>query len=138
MKVFLDTNILVDVLGRREPFYDNAARIGTLAETGKVEGIVSAVSVATLFYLLRRINGPRDAYLALRWIRDFFAIAPCDDKVIYQAMDAKWKDFEDAIQYFSACRAGAACLVTRDEEHFGGSDLAVMSPEAFLASMSGD
>jgi predicted nucleic acid-binding protein len=136
MKVFLDTNILMDILGRREPFYDSAAQIGTMVETGKLNGIVSAISVATVFYLLRRHSGISNANLGLRWIRGFFTIASCDDKVIFQAMDAGWRDFEDAIQYFCACRADANCLITRNEEHFEEADLAVMSPKAFLTSLS--
>jgi predicted nucleic acid-binding protein len=136
MKVFLDANILLDILARREPFYRNAARIGTLVEAGKIEGIVAAFSIPTVFYLVRRKTDVRAAHEALKWIRDFFTLATCDDKVIYQAMDAGWQDFEDAVQYFSACRAEASLLVTRDEGHFRGSDLPVVSPEALLASLS--
>lgn len=136
MKVFLDTNILVDILARREPFYENALRIGMLAEAGKVEGIVAAVSVPTVFYLVHRLRDVQVAYEALDWIEDTFTLAPCDDRLIRQATAARWKDFEDAVQYFIAFRAGASCVVTRDEGHFEASDIPIMSPQAFLASLS--
>jgi predicted nucleic acid-binding protein len=136
MRVFLDTNILLDVIARRQPFYEKAARICDLVEAGKIDGIVAAVSIPTVFYLTRRVTTVRAAYEALGWIEDLFVVAPCDADLIHQAAVAKWKDFEDAVQYFSARRAGAACLITRDEAHFESADIPILSPEAFLRSLS--
>ena len=138
MEVLLDTNILIDILARREPYYENAARIAALVETRKIEGVVAAASMPTIFYLVQRKADARAAYHALRWIRGSCVLATCDEKVIYEALDAGWKDFEDAVQYFSARLAGASCLLTRNKDHFRGSDLPVVSPDEFLAGLEGE
>ena len=65
MNVFVDTNVLLDVLGRREPFYTDSARVWTLAETGQVAAYVSTVSLPNLFYLLRRAKGQKAARKAM-------------------------------------------------------------------------
>lgn len=135
MKVFVDTNVLLDVLSCREPFHEDAIQIWSLAEAGKLKGLVSAISVANVFYLVRRFKNARAAYEAVRLIRDTFGIVACDERVLGQAMDAGWKDFEDAVQYFSARHAQAACIVSRDGDHFTKSDLPVLSPAEFLAGL---
>lgn len=133
MKAFIDTNILLDVLGRREPHYEDAAQIWTLAETGKLEAYVSAISFTNVFYIVRKFRDIRAAKQAVKWMRDVFHIAACDDKILHQAIDANWRDLEDAVQYFSAWRVGASCIVSRNVGDYAKSEMDVLSPEEFLA-----
>jgi hypothetical protein len=72
----------------------------------------------------------------MRLLRDTFRPVTLDEQVLYQAMDAGLKDFEDAIQYFSALREEAACLVSRNPNHFPRSTLSVLTPVEFLAAHS--
>ena len=74
----------------------------------------------------------------LTMLRDTFTPVPSDEQILTQAMDARFSDFEDAIQYFSALRADAVCLITRNPGHFPRSDLLVLSPADFLATHSFD
>ncbi len=134
MKIFIDTNVLLDVLAEREPFYDDSAAIWTLAEVGKVGGCVSVLSFSNIYYIVRRLRDKRAAARAMRLLRDSFTPVPCDAQVLHQAIDADMKDFEDAIQYFSALRAGVECLVSRNPSHFPRSGLAVLTPAEFLAA----
>jgi len=136
MKVFVDTNVLLDVLGRREPHYEDAAHIWTLAETGKLEAHVSAISFTNVFYIVRRFRNRRAARQAVKWMRDVFHIAPCDDKILHQAIDADWVDLEDAVQYFSAWRVDASCIITRNAGGYARSEMDVLSPEEFLAMLT--
>ena len=137
MKVFVDTNILLDVLGRREPFYADSARVWTLAETGRVQAFASVLSLPNLFYVLRRASGAKAARKAVGMLRDIFALVPLDAQITNQAIDADIHDFEDAIQFFSALRCGAGVLVTRNPKDFPEGHVAVQSPTEFLATHFG-
>ena len=134
MKLFVDTNVLLDVFGRREPFYEDSARIWTLAETGEVAGFVSAMSFPNIFYILRRAEGYRAARKAMGLIRDAFSLVPFDSQITNQAIDSDIKDFEDAIQFFSALRSGADSLITRNTRDFPTGDVLIQTPTEFIAT----
>jgi predicted nucleic acid-binding protein len=138
VNVFVDTNILLDVLARREPFYADSAEVWTLAETGRVAGFVSTLSLPNLYYLLRRTKGQQSARKALGILRDIFSLVPLDVQISNQAIDAGIKDFEDAIQFFSALRAEADVLITRNCKDFPIGDVAVQTPAEFLATYSAE
>lgn len=134
MNVFVDTNVLLDVLGKRAPFYADSAALWTLAEQGKVRGLVSALSFSNIYDIVRRLKDRRAAKKAMVLLRDTFTPVACDEQVLQQAIDSLLNDFEDAIQYFSALRAGAVCLVSRNPDHFPRSSLPVLTPSEFLAA----
>lgn len=134
MNIFIDTNILLDVLARREPFYADSAQVWTLAETGRIAGHISALSLSNLFYLMRRMKGQKAARKALGILRDIFNLVPLDVQITNQAIDSDIKDFEDAIQFFSAIRVGSAVLITRNTKDFPSTDVAIQTPTEFLAT----
>jgi predicted nucleic acid-binding protein len=134
MIVFVDTNVLLDVLAQREPFYADSARVWTLAETGQVAGFASTLSLPILFYLLRRTKGAKAARKAVAILRDIFTLVALDAQITNQAIDADIQDFEDAIEFFSALRAGAAALITRNPKDFPSQDIAIQTPGEFLAT----
>ena len=136
MKVFVDTNVLLDVLARREPFFADSARIWSLAERGIIEGQVSVISFNNIYYVVRRAANRKVADQALRLIRNVFTAVPLSAQILSQAIDAGFSDFEDAIQFHSAVHAGAFCLVTRDTGHFPEAGLTVLSPAEFLVSQA--
>jgi len=135
MKVFLDTNVLLDVLAKREPFYADSAGIWSLAEAGVLQASISAISFNNLYYVIRKTAGKRNADKALRILRDIFIPIAPDAFILNQAIDSTLNDFEDAIQFHSAIRADADCLITRDPGHFKvkGTSLAISTPNEFLA-----
>ncbi len=134
MRILVDTNILLDVLARREPFYAAAAAIWSLAERGEVRAVVSAISFNNVYYIVRRAEGRTRAQKAMRLIRDVFESVPPDNQIINQAIDANMADFEDAVQFHSAIRAKATYLVTRNPGDFPKSALPILTPEEFLAA----
>jgi predicted nucleic acid-binding protein len=137
MKVFFDTNVLIDVVAKRQQFYIDSARIWTLAEEGKIDGLVSAISFTNIFYVVRKLKSQKVARQALSLLRLNFSIVACDEHVLSQAMDADIKDFEDAVQYLSAMSAGADCLASRNPSHFPTApDCPVLTPTEFLAANS--
>ncbi len=136
MNVFVDTNVLLDVLTHRESFYADSAAIWTLAEQGRIRGYVSVISFTNIFYIVRKLRNRKIAHQTMLLLRDSFTPVACDDQIIAQAVDADVEDFEDAVQYFSALRVGADCLVSRNPHHFSESDLPVLKPVEFLAAHS--
>ena len=136
MNVFVDTNVLLDVLTRREPFYADSVAIWTLAERGRIRGFVSAVSFTNIFYIVRKLRDRRTARRTLTLLRDTFTPVACTAQILNQAIDADIKDFEDAVQYCSAVSAGADCIVSRDPDHFPRTELPVLPPAEFLGVYS--
>lgn len=134
MNLFIDTNVLMDILATREEFYADSERVWSLVETGRVKGFVSALTVANLHYLLRRAKGLAAARSAVGVLRNIFALVPLDAQVVREAIEAEIDDFEDAIQFFSALRAEADVLITRNARHFPTGDLPIQAPGEFLAA----
>ena len=134
MRVFLDTNVLLDVLTVRAPFYQDAARVWTLAETGRIEAFVATISFSTCYYIVRKQGGARNADKAVRLLRDAFTPVDLTTQILNQAIDAGFSDFEDALQFHSAVHARSACILTRNPGHFPRAPVSVLSPAEFLAA----
>ncbi len=135
-RVFFDTNILLDVLTEREPFFDEAAQLWSLAEKRQIEGLVSALSLPTAYYLLRHAAGHRKAITGIKAVRSIFDIVTLDQNMIDQAIGNDYPDLEDGIQACAALRAGADCIVTRDPKGFRKSDVPVLAPGTLIASLN--
>ena len=132
MRVLLDTNVVLDLLLEREPFFTPARRLFVLIESGRIEGVLCATSV-TLHYLLGRALDGRRADRAVQTLLELFAIAPVDGAVLREASMVQGVDFEDDVIAASARRSGAEHIITRDRMGFGDAKVPVSSPEEFLA-----
>jgi predicted nucleic acid-binding protein len=127
-------NVLIDVLARREPFYADSAQVWTLAEQGRVTGFISVISFNNIYYVVRRLRTRVVADRMMVLLRDTFTPVALDKQILDQAIDGGFKDREDAIQYFSAIRAGVDCLVSRDARAFPKADLPIMTPHELLTA----
>lgn len=132
MNVFIDSNILLDVLARRDLFYLDAAEIWALVERGKTRAFISAISFDNIYYIVKKDFSKSRAYKSVCILRDLFEIVSVDRQVIDQAVDADMKDFEDAIQYFCAVRCRARYLITRNKKDFPKQGPQSVSSEEFL------
>lgn len=131
--VYLDTDIIFDVLIKREPFYDCSAKIFSLIESGKLRGYVSPLSFANMHYMLRKLlSSSAKSKTALKRIFSIVQISPLTSEVLEKALNSNFKDFEDAIQSFSAVNCKANCIITRNLRDFTKSTLPSFSPEEFL------
>ena len=130
--VFVDTDIVLDLLARREPFYAAAASLFSLAETGDLGLSVSSLTFANLFYILRKQVSARHAQEVLRDFKQLVTVLPVGDAVVEQALNAGFTDFEDAIQYYSALSAGCTVLLTRNGRHYKKAAISIFTAEAFL------
>ena len=135
--VFSDTDIILDVLAQRTPFYQSAARLFSLAELGEVKIYVSALSFANLHYILRKNLPAHKVVETLRNLRKLVSVLPLDDGIVAKALDAGFRDFEDAIQYNTALTKGIAYLITRNIRDYPKPSLTVCTAEEFLAQRAG-
>lgn len=129
MKLFLDTNVLIDFILERLLFYQPAAMIVSLAAERKIDICVSALSVVTAnFICIERCKMPLDVYRRkVDFLRNFIEVCSVDSSDINSSYEANWKDFEDGVQYFSAIRSGVDYLVTRNVKDFEENDLKVIT-----------
>lgn len=136
MKVFLDTNVLLDVLANRKPFADDAARILSTIERGDAIGYMAAHTATTLYYLLARALGKKAAKRALSDVLKLVEVVPVDHDRLLQALAMNWKDFEDAVQAACAAKAEVDYLVTRNVGDISQSDLDIVTPTELLAALA--
>ena len=137
-KIFIDTNILLDVILRREEFYKRSAEVWADSESGKVQGYISAISLNNMHYVMRKFVAPDAALEYVRLVLNVFSVVPLDESILRLAVDFPQKDFEDAIQMFSAIQIKADCIVTRDRSHFPGNYMPVVSPEEYRDILKSD
>ncbi|MFY9150880.1 MAG: PIN domain-containing protein [Prolixibacteraceae bacterium] len=135
--LFLDTNIVIDLLAKREPFYNAAAQIFSLADRKKLKICVSALTFANLNYILLKGRKPEEAKLILRKLKMLVSIVSLDEKIIGLANnDIDFNDYEDEMQYYSALEFGANLIITRNLKDFQKSKLPVLTAEQFLQSFT--
>jgi predicted nucleic acid-binding protein len=133
MRLFLDTNVMLDLLGRREPFFENAARIVSLADKGKAKIVVSALSYATTDYFLSKMLGVNKSIELLRKFKTISDIVSLDEIIIEKSLNSSFTDFEDGLQYFSAIQAECKYIITRNVKDFKNAEIPVLTPYDFLA-----
>jgi len=130
-KIFVDTNVLLDVILNREAFRDASSVVWADCETGKARGMMAAVSLNNVHYIVAKRLGKEKALQAVRILLGIFTVVPLDEKVLRLAVDLPQKDFEDALQLYSAVLGKADVLVTRDMGHFATDLLPVVSPAGY-------
>lgn len=138
ISVLIDLNIILDVLQKREPFYENSMRVLAAVESEKVIGLVAAHSISTLFYLIQKSKSVADARAMLTSLLQFIRIAPINQSTIDQALNLDYNDFEDAIQMIAALQNKVDCLITRNVKDYQPPLVKVLQPVEFLATIEGE
>jgi len=132
-KLFIDTNIVIDLLSRREPFYDESADLFSLADQKIIELNISSLSIANTSYTLLRQTDSKKAKEILRKLRLIVKVLPLDDKIIGLALnDDSFHDFEDSLQYFTAIENDHDIIITRNLKDFKSSKIPVMTARQFI------
>lgn len=133
-KIFLDTNFLMDLLAREDENTLIATRVVEKGKRSNLKFYVSFLSVANFAYITRR--QPKETlYSNLDFICDLFNIESNDKNQIIRGKYLEGRDFEDALQYETALKAGCDCILTRNEKDFHFAKIPVKSPIDFLKSM---
>jgi predicted nucleic acid-binding protein len=134
-KVMIDLNVILDVLQKRNPFYETSAALLAAAETGDIQGYISAHSVTTLFYLIQKGRSSSEARATITNLLQFLKIGPVDQITIEQALNLDYRDFEDAVQMMSAVQCKADYLITRNIKDYQPALLPVVQPVDFLGTL---
>ena len=134
-KLFLDTNIVIDLLDRREPFCQDAVKLFTMAYHKQVQLIVSPMTYATASFLLHH-HGPEGVRNLLSNFRQLSRVATVNERTIDDSLASGFKDFEDALQYYTAVKAKANVIITRNGKDFTQSKLPVMTAGEYLATLN--
>lgn len=132
MKVLIDTNVILDVLYKREGFYEDSLKIWKLCETRKIDGYISALSIPNIVYILRRELDPEKTLEVINNINLVFKIYDLKSDIIMQAAEKKTKDYEDALQMVTAQKLKASFIVTRNIKDFTGSKIIAVKPSELL------
>ena len=133
MKAFVDTNVVLDVILQRSPFYKNSFAIFQLVDQGHISACLSATTMTTIFYVLRKArNNSDETYKIMDELTDLFSVVSVSEKTIADALALRWKDFEDAVQYIAASESNADYIVTRNTQDFSSGHIPVVTPKAFL------
>jgi predicted nucleic acid-binding protein len=135
-KLFVDTNVIIDLIGRREPFFESAFDLFTLALEKKIELYVSSVSYCTVNYILRKHLSHQKLMTTFNELERYVKILNVDDKVVKHSCNSMFTDFEDAIQYYSITDKSIKTIITRDKKDFSKGVLSVMTAADYLKARS--
>ena len=134
-RLFLDTNIVVDLLDRREPFCHDAVHLFTMAYNKQVQLIVSPMTYSTASFLLRK-HGSEGVRNLLSNFRQLSRVATTSERTVDDSLASQFQDFEDALQYYTALKAKADVIITRNGKDFTASKLPVMTATEYLATLA--
>jgi predicted nucleic acid-binding protein len=134
-RIFLDTNVMLDLLGERIPFYDSIAKIATLADNKKIQIVVSSLSYATVNYFLTKNESSEKAKEKLRKFKIISEISDLTELIIEKGLNSEFSDFEDSLQYFSALQSNCSIIITRNTKDYKEAELPFMTADEYLASI---
>lgn len=133
MKLLIDTNIVLDVLLKREPFYQDAVKVMNMAQYDDVQEYISASAVTDIYYIAYRQIKDRTLILELiKRLLMVVSVAAVSEREIRNALKTGWKDFEDAVQYSVAFLNEMDGLITRNSKDYEEADINIWSPEQVL------
>jgi predicted nucleic acid-binding protein len=129
-KVFLDTNIIVDLIADRKPYSKYSIEIFKKAEEKKIKLFTSSHSIATTHYLLKKYLEEKILRDVLYNLLDYVTVIAVDTDVLKKGLRSKHKDFEDSIQILCASTIEKIdCIVTRNTKDFRDSEILVLTPD---------
>ncbi len=135
-KIFIDTNILVDLLADRKPFSKYAIEIFNKAESKQIKLFTSSHSIATTYYLLKKFVDDKTLREVLLGLFEYVTIIPVDIAILSKGLRSKLKDFEGSIQIYCATSIEKMdCIVTRNIKYFKGSEIPVLPPDELCSKL---
>jgi predicted nucleic acid-binding protein len=130
--VFVDTNIVIDLLQKRENFYQEAQELFTKADRKKLKLYISALTFANTYYILSKYYSSSEAKKILSKFKVLVEVLPTTDKIIDLSLASDFNDFEDAIQFYTALESNLHVIITRNKKDFKNNLIPVFSAKEFL------
>jgi len=134
IRLLIDTNIIIDLLAKRERFYPEAAALFSLADKNKLTLTVSSLTFANTNYILSKLKSNNEARTILRKFKVLVETLALNDKITELALnDERFSDFEDGLQYYSTIENQIDIIITRNLKDFKNSKIPVMTAKEYLA-----
>lgn len=132
-RLLIDTNIVIDLLSKREKYYDEAAQLFSLADKKELELTISSLTFANTNYILSHLKSAKETREILRKFKVLVELLSLDDKITELALsDDNFPDFEDGLQYYSAMENQVDVIITRNKKDFKNSQIPVLTAKEFL------
>lgn len=132
MKVLIDTNVILDVLCKRNGFYEDALKIMRYCEINKITGVISALTIPNIVYIMRKELDAQKTREVIEKLQLVFVVADLKSEDIKRALAMNFLDFEDALQSASALRVKADYIITRNIKDFTSSRVPAIKPKELL------
>jgi predicted nucleic acid-binding protein len=132
LKVFIDSDIIIDLLAQRDPYYEHAAYLFSLIDRQKVHGYTSPLIFANLHYILKKHKSNAFALRSLRKLKTLIGVLPIDERIIEQSLNSDFHDFEDAMQYYTALNNGINIILTRNINDYKSAAISVSTADQFI------
>lgn len=135
-KVLIDTDVILDFFYDRKPFSEESSQILSLCETGKIKGFVTSIMLSNLYYLLKKTAKHEKVIDHIKMLMSIVDVIATNKKSVLDALNSGFKDFEDALQNFSAQNNNEIhVIITRNTKDYKTSNLAIMNPETYLKTI---
>ena len=134
-RLFLDTNVILDLLAERIPFYDSIAKVASLSDHQRLILVASPLSYKTVEYVLSKFESSESVLNKLRKFKIICEVCAVNEETIEKGLNSNFKDFEDAIQYFTAIQSNCTIIITRNGKDFKHSTIPIMTAEEYLSSI---
>jgi predicted nucleic acid-binding protein len=133
VKALIDTDVILDFFFDRKPFSDHASQVLSLCESKEIKGFITPVILSNIYYILRQTAKHEKVIEKLKQLILITELLIVSKEAIMQALNSNFKDFEDALQNFSAEEDGEIDLIiTRNIKDFKNSNLGILTPENYL------
>ena len=132
MNVFLDTNVVIDFMGEREGFFEDAAAIFAMIEDKRITASASALTIVNCAYILKKAFNSDIMLNKIEALCQMLNVTPIDRSQLVNAVRLCPYDYEDAVQYLSALSYYPDVIITRDKRGFNDFDILVMTPAEFV------
>ncbi|PJZ44749.1 type II toxin-antitoxin system VapC family toxin [Leptospira brenneri] len=130
--VYLDSDVIIDYLYAREPFFQETVELISRIENKKIKGYISSPIIWNIFYILAKYTNEKSARALIKEFKTIIEIIPVDEKIIDLALNSTIKDFEDSIQYFAAKSKKIKYIITRNKKDYPKGEIKPLSPKEFL------
>jgi len=124
------------LLGERDPSFDSIAKVATLADQKKITLVVSPLSFITTAYVLNKFETSESVLTKLRKFKIVCEVCEVDEKTIEKGLNSSFKDFEDAVQFYTAVQSNSSIIITRNGKDFKNATIAIMTAEEYLSSIT--
>ena len=133
MKLFFDTNVILDIILKTELYFNDAAKILSYSKQNNIMLYVSTLSIVNANYISCKFADKYKVLESLKMLRLAFKVLKVSEKEIDYALYSNFNDFEDAVQYFTALSKNCDYIITRDIKDFKNSKIPTLTPSQFLA-----